>query len=192
MYDKAMKELIFATGNSLKFAIAQQALAKTDITLVRKELDIPEIQSADGRAIAIFSARWACEQLAVPVAVSDAGYYIEALNGFPGPFIKYINQWLSADDLLRLMEGKENRHALIKDCVAYCTPGRAPVCFEGVFRGTIALQAGRKGATPINEIFIPEGLTKPESEITGEERKRFWAQNDGWIKLGEYLIDSHL
>lgn len=25
------------------------------------------------------------------VVVMDVGYYIEAINGFPGPFIKYLN-----------------------------------------------------------------------------------------------------
>ena len=119
--------------------------------------------------------------------MSDAGYYIEALNGFPGPFIKYINQWLTAEDLLRLMEGKENRNAFIKECIAYCEPGGQPVCFFGNFKGTITLVPGAKGATPINEIFIPDGLTQPESEISNEERLKFWKQDAAWRELAEYL-----
>jgi len=182
-----MKELIFATGNSLKFAIAQKALEGTDIVLIQQKLDLPEIQSEDGKEIASFSAQWGSNLLKKPIVVSDAGYYIEALNGFPGPFIKYINQWLTAEDLLRLMEGKENRNAFIKECIAYCESGGEPVCFFGDFKGTIAREAGAKGATPINEIFIPDGLTRPESEISNEERLNFWKQDAAWRELAEYL-----
>lgn len=182
-----MKELIFATGNPFKFAIAQKALEGTDIVLIQQKLDLPEIQSEDGKEIASFSAKWGSDLLKKSIVVSDAGYYIEALNGFPGPFIKYINQWLTAEDLLRLMEGKENRNAFIKECIAYCAPGREPVCFFGDFKGTIAHAAGANGATPINEIFIPDGLTRPESEISNEERVNFWKQDAVWRELAEYL-----
>ena len=185
-----MKELIFATGNPLKFAIAQKALEGTDIVLIQQKLDLPEIQNKDSKEIASFSAKWGSDLLREPIVVSDAGYYIEALNGFPGPFIKYINQWLTAEDLLRLMEGKKDRSARIKDSIAYCEPGKEPVCFEGIFKGAIAHKVGAKGATSINEIFIPEGFNKPESEITEEERAHFWKQNDGWLQLAAYLTEK--
>jgi hypothetical protein len=44
-----MNELIFATGNSLKFAIAKKALEDTNIVLVQRKMEIPEIQSEDVR-----------------------------------------------------------------------------------------------------------------------------------------------
>lgn len=182
-----MKELIFATGNPFKFAIARKALEGMDIVLIQQKIALPEIQSEDSKEIASFSAKWGSNLLKKPIVVSDAGYYIEALNGFPGPFIKYINQWLTAEDLLRLMEGKENRNAFIKECIAYCEPGGQPVCFFGNFKGTITLVPGAKGATPINEIFIPDGLTQPESEISNEERLKFWKQDAAWRELAEYL-----
>jgi XTP/dITP diphosphohydrolase len=182
-----MKELIYVTGNPLKFAIAQKALEGTGIILLQKKMDIPEIQSKDVQEIASFSAKWGSDLLMKPLMVSDAGYYIEALNGFPGPFIKFINQWLTAEDILRLMNDKENRNASIKECIAYGEPGQEPVCFLGTFKGTIAREAGKKGEAPINEIFIPDKLTRPKSEISQEERVVFWKQDDAWLQLGEYF-----
>lgn len=119
-----MKPIFFITGNAYKFQIAQEALASAGIELIQKELETPEIQSTIVEEIASFSAKWVCDLLKEPVIVSDAGYYIEALNGFPGPFIKYINEWLSADDILRLMAGKEDRAVIVKDCFSLLRAGQ--------------------------------------------------------------------
>ncbi len=183
-----MKQVFFITGNKLKFEIAQQALAGANIELVQKELATPEIQSVRVEEVAGFSAKWASDQLKQPVLVSDAGYYIEALNGFPGPFIKYINEWLSAEDILRLMDGKTNRTVEVKDCLAYCEPGQEPVFFCGSAKGTIANKKGSPGLTAINEIFIPEGYDKTESDIPWEEMKNFWSKSMKTYQLvGEYF-----
>lgn len=183
-----MNPIFFITGNNLKFQIAQKALSDCGIELIQKELDTPEIQSTSIEEIASFSTEWASDLLKEPVIVSDAGYYIEALNGFPGPFIKYINEWLSAEDILRLMAGKENRKVEVKDCLAYCEPGNKSVLFCGSAKGTIANKKGNKGRTSINEIFIPEGYDKVESDIPWEEMKEFWAKNmKTYQLLAEYL-----
>ena len=186
-----MKPIFFITGNAHKFQIAQDALAGAGIELIQKELEIPEIQSTSIEEIASFSAKWACDLLKEPVIVSDAGYYIEALNGFPGPFIKYINEWLSAEDILRLMTGKENRVVAVKDCLAYCEPGNKLVLFCGSANGTIAEKKGSRGRTSINEIFIPEGYDKVESDIPWDEMKEFWTKNMKTNQLlAEYLREN--
>lgn len=183
-----MKSIFFITGNSLKFQVAQKALASIGIELVQKDLETPEIQSANVEEIASFSAAWASDLLKEPVIVSDVAYSIEALNGFPGPFIKYINEWLGAEDILRLMDGKDNRAVIVKECLVYCEPGKKPVIFCGSTKGAIANKKGGKGWTPINEIFIPEGHDKVESDIPWEEMKEFWAKSlNHYQALAEYL-----
>lgn len=183
-----MKTILFITGNSYKFQVAQKATENLDIKLIQYEMDTPEIQSKEVDEIASFSAQWVSDKLHKPVALTDAGYYIEALNGFPGPFIKYANDWLTADDFLRLMKGKKNRTVICKDCLAYCEPKKEPVTFVTISKGTIALSAGRKGTTSINEIFIPDGYEKVESEIPKEKMVEFWNKNkDSWQRLDRFL-----
>ena len=183
-----MNSIFFITSNNLKFQIAQKALSGYGIEIIQKELDTPEIQSKKVEEIASFSAKWASDLLGESVIVSDVGYYIEALNGFPGPFIKYINEWLSADDVLRLMAGKENRAVIVKDCLAYCEPGKKPVLFCDFAKGSIANKKGSKGKTSINEIFIPEGYEKTESDIPRDEMKEFWVKSlKHYQLLAEYL-----
>ena len=60
------------------------------------------------------------EKLERPVIKSDVGYFIEALNGFPGPFLRYINDYLTSEEILKLMEDKENRTILLKECLNIC------------------------------------------------------------------------
>lgn len=184
-------QITFLTGNPYKFEIAQKVLEGTGIELLQKKIETPEIQSTDVKEIAAYSAKWASNESNTPVALTDAGFYFEALNGFPGPYIKFVNQWLTSEDLLRLMEGKTNRKVKVIGCLAYCEPGNDPVLFPSEVYGTIAekaIKGNKEGSTSINEIFIPEGYEKVETEIPHEEMVKFWAQVENyWIKLADYL-----
>ena len=181
-------EIIFVTGNQYKLEVARKALEGTKIILLQQKLDTPEIQSLDPKEIASYSAKWVAEKLGKPVVLTDAGYFIEALNDFPGPFVKYFNQWFTSADLIKLMEGKEERTIICRDCLAYCKPGEEPITFIAEARGTIATKPGRKDKFPMNEVLIPEGFDRPQSEIPKEEMIKFWNKNlTIWQDLAKYL-----
>lgn len=188
------RTIVFATSNPYKFKIAKDVLSDSPFKLLRKELGVPEIQDESVQKVAAFSARWVSSILKRPAVVSDGGCYIETLNGFPGPFVKYINQWLSAKDLLRLLQNKKNRQVIWKDCLAYCEPGKKPVTFISNFRGKIATKTGlntyRKNYSWVDTLFIPIGHTKPLSELPTDAYLLFWSQNkkhDSWQRLLLYL-----
>ncbi len=179
--------LTYVTGNEIKFKVAEQVLRDSGILLRREQLHTPEIQSSRVEEVAEYSALWASQRLKQPVVVTDAGFYIEALNGFPGPFIRFINEWFSAEDFLNLMRGKDNRRILIRDCLAYCQPDEKPVTFCGVYQGVLATRPGRKRGTPIEQVFIPEGYSVPASEIPPEEMLTYWSNVSTWQALKQYL-----
>ena len=145
------------------------------------------IQSAHIEEIAEWSAVWASQRLNSPVVVTDAGYNIEALNGFPGPFIKYVNEWFSAEDYLNLMRDKLNRRVVARDCLAYCRPDEKPVSFCRSRLGVLAVQPGRPDGSPIDQLFIPEGYTVPISEIPPAEMVAYWSNATIWHELMRYL-----
>jgi len=181
-------KLTYLTSNDYKFEVAKKALEELGVILVQHKIETPEIQNENVVEVAKFSANWASNILKEPVILSDAGYYIEALNGFPGPFIKYINKCLTADELLQLMKNKNDRNVVVKDCLAYAEPGLVePVTFISEFHGTIASKKGDKGITSINEIFIPEGYNRPESEISHQEMVVYWSKSNNWEQLGIFL-----
>lgn len=172
-----MKEVIFVTGNSYKFAITNDFFKETDIHLIKKEMETPEIQSTSVEDIAKYSARWVADQLQVPVIVSDAGWYFISLKGFPGPFIKYMNYWFTPDDYLRIMNGVKERGVEIHTCYAYCEPNVDTRTFFSKTFGKLAYEKGngRSGETSINQVFIPEGKENVASELPYEEMVDFWS-----------------
>ena len=179
--------LIYVTGNELKFKVAIQVLQNSGICLERISLDTPEIQSKHVEEVAEWSAIWASRQLNKPVVVMDAGFYIEALHGFPGPFIRFVNEWFCADDYLHLLQGKSNRRVVIRDCLAYCHPNEKPTIFCQSHQAEIATHPGRPSGLPIEQVLIPEGYSVPISEIPPEEMLAFWSHASSWQDLRLYL-----
>ena len=183
-----MKTIFYLTSNKKKFTVAKNALRDQEVELVQKDIDTPEIQHGEVEMIASYSARWAADTLDTPVVLTDGGFYITALNGFPGPFIKFVNNWLVEQDFLNLMKKKSDRSILVKECLAYCEPHSKPVTFTGEFHGTMAAQAGTASeTTPINNLFIPEGYNKPASELPEQDVVQFWSSNPVWKELVQYL-----
>jgi len=179
--------LAYVTGNGFKFAVAERALMGSGIVLVQERLSAPEIQSSQVEEVAAHAAEWASLRLGQPAVVTDAGFYIEALNGFPGPFVKFVNEWLTAQDLLNLMRGKENRQAIVRDSLAYCRPDEKPITFSGSYLGQLATVLGEGEGTPMERVFVPEGHTIPVSDFSAEERLAFWSRADVWQQLRDFL-----
>lgn len=180
--------LIYVTGNAFKFDVASKVFMNTSIVLLQKSLDTPEIQSKDVEDVAMYSAKWACKKLNQPVIVTDASFCIEALNGFPGPFIKFVNEWFSVEDYINLMQSKTNRNIVVKDCLAYCEPNKEPVSFTGAYHGKLSDKPGKKSITPIEQLFIPEGYNIPISDISDEEKISYWGTGEIYKKFKKYLL----
>lgn len=188
-----MKSLVFVTGNPYKLEVAKKSLSLIDIEVIQEKLDTPEIQSTEVEEIAAYSAKWAAEKLGKPVVTSDAGYYVHALKGFPGPFIKYVNGWLSTNEVLRMMEGKIDRSAEVRICVAYCTPSGKPETFTTSVPGKISMKADNEtsSAYMIDRLFVPEGYDKVLSQFSTKEAVEFWSsREDYWKKLADYLVEE--
>lgn len=183
------KTLVYVTGNSVKFDVALKTFENTEIVLLQKRIETPEIQSKSVQEVAMYSARWASRQLDNPVIVTDAGFYIEALNGFPGPFIKFVNEWFSADDFINLMKGKDNRSIDIQDCLAYCHTNEEPIVFTGIYHGKLADKPSSQKGSSIDRIFIPEGFETPISDIPEEQMISYWSQGEIMSKFKDYILN---
>lgn len=170
-------KIIYVTGNNLKFEILKKSFEGSHINLIQKQLDTPEIQSVDVRDVAIYSAKWASKKLNSAVIVTDAGFYINSLKGFPGPYIKYINNWLSSEEILRMLEDKDDRGICIRECLAYCSKDGEVKTFEHEIKGEITKKVKYKKGSSIDRIVIPKGLNCTLSELTQEEAVIFWSRN---------------
>lgn len=114
-----IQKLHYITGNKNKFANAKSFFDNYSIELIQSSLSIYEIQSSDSLEIAQSKINQAWEQLQEPLFINDACWIIPALNGFPGPYMKYINNWFSPQDFINLMQGKTDRTIILRDTIIY-------------------------------------------------------------------------
>jgi inosine/xanthosine triphosphate pyrophosphatase family protein len=114
-----MAELLYVTGNPIKFRQAVAVCEPAGISLKQAQLDIIEIQSEDGEPIARDKASKAFAALQQPVVVSDDTWIIPGLGGFPGPYNSSINKWFSVDDWWRLTKDLTDRRIILRQFVVY-------------------------------------------------------------------------
>ncbi len=181
-----MKRITYVTGNWAKLDSARQVLEPLGFEIDNVKMETIEIQADDVEEVAKYSARWASEKLKCDVSKNDTGLFVEALNGFPGPYTHYADDTIGEDGVLKLLNGVENRNAYFKEVLAYCEYGREPITFIGITKGKIAREkAGTYGWT-WDFVFIPDGEDKTLACYPDEERWKFWSL-DSYKKLADYL-----
>ena len=84
------KVVFFATSNINKFNEARSILSPYGISIGLLRMKGDEIQSDTLEEIAKSSVIYAYNRTHLPIFVEDAGLFIEALNGFPGPYAAYV------------------------------------------------------------------------------------------------------
>jgi XTP/dITP diphosphohydrolase len=182
--------VFFATGNVHKFNEARSILTGLDIAVGMLRVKDTEIQSDSLVEIAQASALDAFKRCSLPVVVEDAGLFIEALNGFPGPYAAYAYQTIGNAGLLKLMESVANRKAVFQSAIAYCdSDAEAPVVFEGEAAGKITNKervGNGKSGFGFDPIFQPSGSAKTFAEMTLEEKNGFSHRAKAVRKFAEW------
>jgi XTP/dITP diphosphohydrolase len=182
--------VFFATGNVNKFNEARRVLAEYDTAVGMLRVKAAEIQSADLKEIAQTSAQDAFKRCRLPIIVEDAGLFIEALRGFPGPYAAYAYKTIGNNGLLKLMENVEDSKATFQSVIAYCDSySGAPVCFKGEAAGKITNKERRgngKSGFGFDPIFQPSGSAKAFAEMTIEEKNGFSHRAKAIRKFAEW------
>jgi len=180
------KEILFVTGNPEKIVIANSVLNAKNIKVKQVKLDCPEIQSDDNEKIARESAKYASNIMQSDIVKVDTGFYIEALNGFPGPYAEYVERKLDAQDIINMMHNKTNRLAYYKEVLAYCKYGGEPILFTAYTYGEISKGlSGNKGYN-FDRIFICNNDDETMANYDIAERSEKY-NHGNWESLLEYL-----
>lgn len=167
------KVILLATGNVHKFIETRRILAEFGIASGMLRVGKVEIQSDSLEDIAKASAIDAFDVCHLPIIVEDAGLFVAALNGFPGPYAAYVYRTISNPGMLKLMEGVLDREAKFQSVIAYYDGKSDVVCFEGEALGRIAydeLWGTLKTGFGFDPIFQPVGSKKTFAEMTFAEK----------------------
>ena len=170
--------VFFATGNINKFNEARSILGQYGIAVGMLKLKGDEIQSVSLKEIAEKSVQNAYRRCGQPIFVEDAGLFIDALSGFPGPYAAYVYKTIHNSGILKLMENTADKQAKFQSVIAYCdqkTPCE-PTCFDGEVKGEITTAERKeqgKSGFGFDPIFQPEGSAKTFAEMTIAEKNGY-------------------
>jgi XTP/dITP diphosphohydrolase len=181
--------VFFATGNIHKFHEARSILTGLDIAVGMLRMKDMEIQSDSLVEIAQTSAQDVFKRSGLPVIVEDAGLFIDALKGFPGPYAAYAYKTVGNKGLLKLMQNVDDRKARFRSAIAYCDSEKAPMVFEGEAEGeiTVAERVGNgRSGFGFDPIFKPSGSGKTFAEMTLEEKNGFSHRAKAVRKFSEW------
>ncbi|MDR0373644.1 MAG: XTP/dITP diphosphatase [Nitrososphaerota archaeon] len=183
--------IFFATGNVNKFNEARRILGSLGIAVGMLRLKGDEIQSDSLQEIAEKSVQNAYKKCRLPVFVEDAGLFINALEGFPGPYAAYAYRTIYNSGILKLMEGKEDRKATFKSIISYCddqTP-LDPLSFYGESKGIITTQERRKhekSGFGYDPIFQPDHSFKTFAEMTILEKNTYSHRAEALCRFAQW------
>lgn len=153
---------IFITGNQRKVDYLSKIL---DIPLQHQKIELDEIQSVDPRKVVEHKVKQAYKIVGKPVLVEDVSLVCNALNGLPGPFIKFfVEAENGVENLCRMLDGFADRSAYGSVLYGYYD-GTDMQFIQGKLEGKIAQQPRGRGGYGWDQIFEPDGyggLTRAE------------------------------
>jgi len=166
--------LNFVTTNPGKVREATEYL---DDEVRQFDFDYTEVQADDLGTVAAEGARAAYRAADGPVIVDDAGLFIDAFDGFPGPYSSYVEDTVGVERVWRMTEPEDDRAAAFKTVIAYCdgegfetTPDPGGIDRED--RRGQDLAADDRGAATTDEQVDEGGETVPvklfEGRVPGE------------------------
>ncbi|GAB4146597.1 MAG: XTP/dITP diphosphatase [Patescibacteria group bacterium] len=195
----------FITGNQGKVKSLQNYLFDLPIEVEGVAIDLIEPQSMSIEYISQSKAKQAFEKLKSPLIVHDSGFFINSLNGFPGPYIKDISKLIGNQGIMKLMQGITERSAYFLQSVSIVDKNGLVNTFTSKHdEGSICINFDNENDNEnelawgsIWNIYIPPWSNKTLSQISPEEIKQHEQLNDNksefrllanWLKENIDLI----
>ena len=178
-----MTTLYFITGSKNKFAEVKEILPEVE----QLERDLPEIQELDAHKIIAAKLFEARTHHGNTFMVEDTSLYFDAMNGLPGPLIKWFMQTIGNEGLYKMAQAFGNFSARAKTIIGYVDEKGKIEFFEGEVKGKIVEPRGETtfGWDPI---FQPEGYDKTFAEMSAEEKNTISMRRIAAEKLRAYLM----
>ena len=176
----------FVTTNDGKYREVASLFHAHGIEVGRENLPVPEVQADELEEVVRYSLDVLAGLTASDVLVDDSGFFVDALNGFPGVFSAYTFRAIGVRGILRLMERQENREARFATVMGVRMKGEVHL-FRGECRGTVAGEPGGKEGFGFDPIFIPDGREATFAEMSMDEKNAISHRGSAAKKVAEYL-----
>lgn len=177
--------LYFITSNKTKIFLAEKNLKPLGIDFTVQPFESPEIQSDNDAEIATKKAVDAYAILQKPLFVTDDSWFIPALRGFPGAYMKYMNNWLTVEDFLRLIEPYENRQIILRQTLCF-TDGTETKVFSQDNQGIILKEPQGNGLSILRIVSFTKDCKSFAQSI--EEDRQPIDNINLWKEFGDWYL----
>ncbi|KAI0873589.1 inosine triphosphate pyrophosphatase-like protein [Hypoxylon argillaceum] len=138
----ASREVNFITGNANKLSEVRAILEPAGVAVRNQALDLPEVQGSV-EDVTREKCRVAADLVGGPVLVEDTCLCFTALNGLPGPYIKWFMKSIGHVGLNNLLAAYEDKSAQAVATFGFCKgPGQEVLLFQGRTEGKIVPARG--------------------------------------------------
>lgn len=184
-----MSEVLFVTGNDVKFHTAQTVGRQFGVEVIQHDLKMLEMQADNGEEVASYKAEQAYSELGQPLVVSDDSWTIPGLQGFPGPYMRYINEWFRPQDWLNLTAPLENREIYLQQVVVYQAENEQRV-FATHIAGTLLREIRGESKFPHFTITSFDNGEHSAAEVTGSGSSSVSHLHNAWHDLFAWLKEK--
>jgi inosine triphosphate pyrophosphatase len=197
----------YVTGNENKAKELNALLSENEklastLVIKRKDIDLDEIQGSS-EEIATDKASRGAQILRAPVIVEDVSLCFDALNGLPGPYIKWFIKQLGTDGIYDMISRYEDRTTRARCTMAYepfappsqemkeeepSSPSSALVVV-GEVEGTAVAPRGDR-AFGWDPLFMPQGFDRTFSEMDKAEKNSISHRKRAVSLLMDHLVEA--
>lgn len=171
-------QTILASNNSKKIAELAAILARFGMEIkAQRDYGIEEIPETGLTFIenALIKARHAARQSGLPAIADDSGLCVPALGGAPGIYsARYSGEGDDGNNrkLLAALENVADRRAYYVCLIVYLrhADDPLPLIAQGLWHGTIALDARGDGGFGYDPLFVPAGDSRTAAEYSAAEK----------------------
>jgi len=174
---------VLVTGNPGKIAEARTALG---VDLETAEIDLPEIQSLEYREVLRAKAEEAWRRIGRPLVVEEAGLDLAALNGFPGPLVKWMLGAVGPEGIARTAAALDDVRAAAR-CFLLYKDGDREIVAEGRTEGVLVLPGRGSYGFGWDPVFLAEGSALTFAELTGIEKDAVSHRGKAWREMARHL-----
>ena len=174
--------LFLVTGSKNKFSEFKSAIPEIE----QLDIDLVEIQELDPHEVIKAKLIEGLKHKQAGLVVEDTSLFFEALNGFPGPLIKWFQKATGFQLLWEIADKLGNTRVKAKTIIGYAEDPDKIEFFEGAIDGEIVSPRGDAGFG-WDVIFQPKGHEKTFAEMTMEEKNSISMRKIAINKLKERI-----
>jgi dephospho-CoA kinase len=167
------------TGNPGKLVEARRLWGEP---LESVAVDLEEIQSLDLEQVLQAKAAAAGQRIARAYAVEETGLYLAALNGFPGPLVRWMLDSIAAAGIARTARLHADPAATAR-CALLLRGEHYDVLGVGETRGQLVEPPRGEGGFGWDAVFQPDGQHATYAEMSNEEKDRVGHRGKAWRDL---------